>query len=176
MSYLYKNKFSGTYAADVGKIVKVMDPNSMFDTKLMYVASGTNNGYCYKDYDTFQNHPDEVCYIAECCFNETLFVDYVNDNKEKLIKEGGLSTTNSIKEEIRNDLEFDKYYYEYEKDGETQRINAKDFDEDLISKIAEDVIDTVDWQTTQAYICETDWREEVAYYYDEKFKNEQLEM
>ncbi|MDO5569786.1 MAG: hypothetical protein Q4G04_06800, partial [bacterium] len=90
MKKLYKNEFKDVYEADIGEIVRVMDPESMFDAKLMYVAGGTYNGYCYKDYNNFNNNFDEVCYIAESCFEETLFVDYVKENKEKLINEGGV--------------------------------------------------------------------------------------
>ena len=117
MSYLYKNEFEEIENADIGKIVRVMDPKSKFDTKLMYVAGGTLNGYCYKNYNNFNNNKDEVCYIAECDFDkDPLFVDYVNENKERLIKEGGIATANSIKDEVKSELEFNEYFYEYDKD------------------------------------------------------------
>ena len=177
MAYLYKNEFEDTYQADVGNIEKALDPDSIFNNKLMYVAGGTLNGYCYKDYNKFKNNPDDVCYIAECCFDvDTLFVDYIEENKNKLIKDGGLSTANSIKEEIRNQFEYEEYYYEYEKDGVVHTIEAKNFDDELINKIAEVVFDNVDWQTTQAYICEIDWIEDVRYYYDNKIKGNDLEL
>ena len=76
------------HKADFGEIAEVIDPKSKskLNTKMMYVAGQTPNGYCYKDYNTFQNDPDGVCYIAECGFgDDVLFVDYVNENKEKLI-------------------------------------------------------------------------------------------
>ena len=41
MSYLYKNEFEDIYQGDVGNIAKVIDPDSIFDTKLMYVSGGT---------------------------------------------------------------------------------------------------------------------------------------
>ena len=177
MSYLYKNEFEDIYQGDVGNIAKVIDPESIFNTKLMYVAGGTFNGYCYKDYNTFKNNPDEVCYIAECCFDkDTLFVDYVNENKDKLINEGGLATANSIKEEIKNQLKHEEYYYEYEKDGIVHTIESKDFDDELLNQMAQYVFDVVDWQTTQAFIYETDWREDIKEYYDNKFKEEDLEI
>ena len=163
------NNNENIYQGDVGNIAKVIDPESIFNTKLMYVAGSTFNGYCYKDYNTFKNNPDEICYIAECGFDgDTLFVDYVNENKEKLIKEGGLATANSIKEEIRNALKFEEYYYEYEKDGIVHTIESKDFDDKLINQLAEYVFNVVDWQTTQALIYETDWREDIKEYYDNK--------
>lgn len=177
MSYLYKNEFDDAYKADIGEITRVIDPKSKFDTKLMYVAGGTLNGYCYKDYNNFKNKPDEVCYIAECCFDQdTLFVDYVNENKDKLFNRGGLSTANSIKEEIRNQLKNEEYYYEYEKDGIVHTIESKNFDDKLINQMVQYVFEVVDWQTTQAFICETDWREDIKEYYDNKFKEDDLEL
>lgn len=175
MSYFYKNEFEDIYEADIGEIAKVIDPNSKFDTKLMYVAGGTFNGYCYKDYNNFKNNPDEVCYIAECDFDDTLFVDFVNENKEKLIQEGGLSTANSIKDEIRQELEYMEYFYEYQKNDVVHTIEAKNFDEELIDQIAEIVFDIVDWQTAQAYICETDWTDTISNYYNTKLKDEELD-
>lgn len=176
MNYLYKNNFSYIYKADVGSIVKIIDDKSEFNNKLMYESGGTFNGYCYKDYNTFKNKPDEVCYIAECDFDKDLFVDYVNDNKEKLIEEGGISTANSIKEEIKYFLIHDEYYYKYQKNNVVYTIKAKDFDEEFINKIAEIVFDVVDWQCTSSFICETDWTNEIANYYEEKLKDKGMEI
>ncbi len=177
MSYLYKNEFEDTYVADVGSIAKVIDPSSKYNNKLMYLASGTLNGYCYKDYNTFENNPDEVCYIAECCFDkDTLFVDYVNENKDSLVKAGGISTANSIKEEIRDQLKYDEYYYEYEKNGIVHTIEAKDFDDDLINGFADLVFEVVDWQCTSSLIGEIDWTDEINNYYSKKLKLEELEL
>ena len=100
----------------------------------------------------------------------------VNENKDKLINRGGLSTANSIKEEIRNQLKNEEYYYEYEKDGIVHTIESKDFDDKLINQMVQYIFDVVDWQTTQAFICETDWREDIKEYYDNKFKEEYLEL
>lgn len=172
MSYLYKNNFIEQYDADVGSIVKINDSDSIYNNKLMYMPGSAFNGYCYKDYNNFKNNPDEVCYIAECSFDDTLFVDYVKENKDKLIKKGGLSTTNSIKEEIKNQLEHEEYYYEYEKDGIVHTIESKNFDDKLITQMAEYVFDVVDWQTTQAYIYETNWCEDIKEYYDKKIQEE----
>lgn len=176
MSYLYKNNFEDTYEADVGKIAKVLDPKSKFNTKQMYVAGTTFNGYCYKDYNNFKNNPDEICYIAECGFDDTLFVDYVTENKNTLINQGGISTYNSIRDEVINNLEYEEYYYEYEKDGAVYTIEAKNFDKELINQITEEVFNVIDWQTSQAYIYETDWREDICEYYNNKFKEKELEL
>lgn len=176
MSYLYKNTFANVYEADVGNIVKIVDSKSKFNNELMYMSGGTFNGYCYKDYNNFKNNPDKVCYIAECDFDKDLFVDFVNENKERLIEEGGVSTANSIKEEIRNELKYSEYYYEYQENGVVHTIEAKDFDEEMIDKFAEIVFDIVDWQCTSSYIAETNWSDEIVNYYKQKSKDEGLEI
>lgn len=177
MNYLYKNKVEDVYLADIGKISKIIDVNSKYKNKLIYESGGTDNGYCYKDYNSFKNKPDEVCYIPECSFDyDTLFVDYVNENKDKLIEEGGLSTANSIKEEIRNYLEYEEYYYRYQKNNIFYTIKAKDFDDELINIIASEVFEAVDWEATQTYISDVDWEEEIKSYYDEKIKGDELEI
>lgn len=86
---------------NIGYIKNVPNQNNSSSLIDIYVAGNTINGYCYKDYDAFYNKPNEVCYIAECVFDETLYKDYVNDNKERLIAEGGVSTYNSIKQELK---------------------------------------------------------------------------
>lgn len=169
MNYLYKNEFENVYQADIGNISKIKDSKSKYNNKLIYESGGTINGFCYKDYNKFKNNPDDVCYIAESLFDDNdLFVDYVNENKDKLIKEGGLSTANSIKKEIRDNLEYEEYYFEYLKNNTVYTIQAKNFDDELIDSIAEDVFDSVDWQTTQGYICEKDWEDAIEDYYKSK--------
>lgn len=176
MSYLYKNTFESVYEADIGEIVKIKDSKSEFNNKLMYEQSGTFNGYCYKDYNNFYNHPDEICYIAECDDNDKLLVDFVNENKDRLIKEGAFSTANSIKEEIRNYLQYEEYYYRYQRDSVVRTIKAKDFDDEMIDKFAENVFDIVDWQCTSSYIAESDWKDDIEDYYEKKLNDRGLEV
>ena len=35
-----------------------------------YEGDYSGEGYIYKDYDAFENHPDEICYLAEGAFDE----------------------------------------------------------------------------------------------------------
>lgn len=171
MNYLYKNNFEEIYQAYVGRIVKIKDSKSKFNNKLMYESGGTHNGYCYKDWNSFKNNPDKVCYITERAFDEDpLLVDYVDKNKEKLINDGSISTANSIKDEIKEELDQEEYFYEYEKNGVVRTIEAKDFDDELINAMVECVFDMVDWQCTQSLINEIDWNEDIKIYYDKKIK------
>lgn len=157
---------------NVGYIKKVPNQNNSSSLIDIYVAGNTINGYCYKDYAAFYNKPDEVCYIAEYVFDETLYKDYVNDNKERLIAEGGVSTYNSIKQELKDNFKFDEYYYEYQKDGKIYTILSNKFDEEMIDIFINDIFDNIDWQTSQSYISETDWTESINQYYKEKLDRE----
>jgi glutathionylspermidine synthase len=157
---------------NIGYIKNVPNQNNSSSLIDIYVAGNTINGYCYKDYDAFYNKPDEVCYIAECVFDETLYKDYVNDNKERLIAEGGVSTYNSIKQELKDSFKFEEYYYEYQKDGKIYTILSNKFDEEMIDIFINDIFDNIDWQTSQSYISETDWTESINQYYKEKLDRE----
>lgn len=177
MKYLFRNIFKNGYEADVGSIVKIVDFKSNFYNKYIYSPGGTFNGYCYKDYNAFSKHPNEVCYISESGFSKDILeFDYVNENKEQLIHDGCISTANSIKDEVRQELRFSEYYYEYE-DGTTRYIiDSKDFDNELIEQISKIVFEVVDWQTTSAYISETDWCGVIDDYYNKKLKEKELEI
>ena len=118
-----------------------------------------------------QNYKDVEQMYRRMVFN------YIAENKEQLINEGEISTHNSIKEEIKSCLEFDEYFYEYFQNGTVYTIEARDFDDELIESIAKTVIEEVDWQTTQAYIAENDWGDDINEYYNKKIKSyNEMEM
>lgn len=159
MNKLKQNKKEKSFDPTLGK-------------NLIYVAGQSPNGYCYKDSDKFYSDPDAVCYIAECAFNEMLYEDYVEENKERLINEGSISTYNSIKQELKDIFEFEEYYYEYQKDDVVYTIPYNDFDDEMIDLFVKEVFDNIDWQTSQSYIAEIDWTESINEYYKEKFDKE----
>ena len=180
MSDLYKNEIENVYQADIGNIVRIKDPKSKYNNKLMYEKGDTFNGYCYKDYNNYRNKPDEVCYITEGFFydrDDFVFVDDMNKNKDKYLERGGISTANSIKKRVRYELEYCQYYYKYKENGIVQTIEAEDFDEELIEEIADIAFRGVDWHTTGGYISEQDWKYTISDYYDKKlFGKENLEL
>ena len=144
----------------VGKIENI-------DGKEYYVSDSTFNGYCYKNANTYNSDPNGVCYITEAGFenDDKISVEEVEANKAKLIEEGTISTKNSIMDEVRTMFTTEEYYYEYD-DG--RRIEAKDFDEKLIEKIADDAFNVVDWQTVNGFLLERDWNEAVEEFYNKK--------
>ncbi len=171
MGYMYKNNFDTVYEADYGEVVKINDPKSEYNGKDLFLAGSTINGHCYKDWNTFNNSPDQVCYICESVFDDgDLFVDDVTNNLPKLIEEGGVATANSIKDEVKKYLESSEFFYESDFAGV---IESKNFDEQIINHIALTTFELVDWQTPQAVIYENDeiWLDNIKEYYDEKFKN-----
>lgn len=145
------------------------------DGKQYYVAGKSFNGSCYKDANAYNNEPDKVCYITEGGFEAgedwKLSVDYVETNKDELIRQGGISTRNSILDEVRTIFEREEYYYEYD-DG--TRVEAKDFDEKLIEEIADDAFSMVDWQTVNGFLYERDWTEAIEEFYEKGTIKESL--
>lgn len=140
------------------------------DGKVYYVSDSTNNGFCYKDAKAYNNEPDKICYLSEGAFDESedgkIAVDYVEANKERLIDWGSADTKNSIRAQVRTMFEEEEYYYE---SNSGERIEAKDFDDELVDQIADDAFSMVDWQTVNGYLLEREWDEAVEEYYDKKF-------
>ena len=134
------------------------------DGKKYYVSDDTFNGSCYKSARAYNNNPDKVCYICEFVFQDSdkLPVDEIEAKKKELIDDGGVSTKNSIKEEIKAALEAEEYNYV---SNSGKKIEAKDFDDGLFDFIADDVFNMVDWQSTSAFIGETDWSGAIEEYY-----------
>lgn len=122
--------------------------------KKYYVAGSTSQGMAYKNINTYNSDPDGICYICEHFFEDfddadwQVPVDEVEKNKEKYIQEGGISTHNSIKEEVRTMLS-NGWYYD-RSNGE--RIEGKDFDDEIVDSLADETIEVVDWQSTGAFI------------------------
>ena len=140
------------------------------DGKMYYVSDSTNNGFCYKDAKAYNNEPDKICYLSEGAFDESedgkIAVDYVEANKERLVDWGSADTKNSIREQVRTMFEEEEYWYESDS-GE--KIEAKDFDDELVDQIADDAFSMVDWQSVNGFLLEREWDEAVEEYYDKKF-------
>jgi len=163
--------------ADYGSIADI-------DGIQCYIAGSTQQGYCFKDMSVYENDPNGVCYICEGAFENYVMdndpdkrlyesyipVDYVEKNKAKLIEWGSISTRNSIMDEVRAMLGYSWYY----DTADGKHIEGKDFDDELVARFADDVIDIVDWQSTSAYINadldnEDVIGESIEEYYDKKF-------
>ena len=140
------------------------------DGKMYYVSDSTNNGFCYKDAKAYNNEPDKICYLSEGAFDESedgkIAVDYVEANKERLVDWGSADTKNSIREQVRTMFEEEEYWYE---SNSGEKIEAKDFDDELIDQVADDAFSMVDWQSVNGYLLEREWDEAVEEYYDKKF-------
>lgn len=93
-------------------------------------------GFIYKDYDAFENHPDETCYLPEGAFDEMVGVygDFLTVEEAK--KYPG-ETRNTIKEQIR------EWW-------------AEDYmmTDEQIDYFAKDVFNLADWAHTSTYLTE----------------------
>lgn len=117
-----------------GNIIKV---NQEFDSQGSYYKNSEN----YKlqkniTIEQFNKLPldKKIVYVPEC--GEDIIS---NDNFEKLLNDGGISSYFSIKEEIEQCI------------GEDYLDR---FTEDEIKEMCDDIFETVDWQTTNALIYE----------------------
>ena len=63
---------------------------------------------------------------------------------------------------------FEEEEYWYESDS-GEKIEAKDFDDELVDQIADDAFSMVDWQSVNGFLLEREWDEAVEEYYDKKF-------
>ena len=61
---------------------------------------------------------------------------------------------------------------EISKDGVVYTIPYNDFDDEMIDSFVKEVFHNIDWQTSQSYISEIDWTENINQYYKEKFDKE----
>lgn len=113
----------------------------------------TNNGIVYKNEIAFLNAHNEVCYIAECGFEDfhkediDCFTLTLNDNEiERGIESGSISTHNSIIEDIKNLCE----YYKIPK--------VRNF----MEYMAHTAIEMCDWQCISTWLNELDMEQEYA--------------
>ena len=149
------------------------------DGKQYYNSGQTFNGHCFKDAEAYEKDRNAVCYITEDTMDELaddddlVSVEEVNKNLSKYTEEGGISTHQSICDEVRAMLEQEEYFYEYD-DG--RRIEAKDIDDEFVEQVALDVFETVDWQTTDGYLMERDWLDALEDYYKNKPMSESVKL
>lgn len=131
-----KNLEEEIYKADIGSIVKI-------DDKEYFKVEYSEQGLCYKDYDAFENRPDDVCYICESAIDDYQdnLIPKTKEIINKEIEAGGIITKNSLLQDIKKYLS-DDYY---------KKITITD---DLIETLASNIFDTVDWQSASSFIDE----------------------
>lgn len=131
-----------------------------------YILQYGWQGYYYKDYEAFKNGKD-VCYIPE--YNYANGLEGCLIISEKDVTDDKYHRKDILRE-VRNELG-GKVYQEFF----NKRIPQK-----LISQIAANVFDVIDWQHPSSYISETEWDDTIKDYFLkqpkdlEKYASEEL--
>lgn len=99
-----------------------------------YQGDHSGEGFIYKDYDAFENNPDEICYIPEGSFDEKgQYDDFLTVEEAKQAGE----TKNTIMEQIRDAW-------------------AEDYllTDEQVEYFAKDVFGIADWACIATYLAE----------------------
>ena len=130
--------------ADYGYLLKDKKGNTY------YSCEQTIQGYIYKDYAAFKDGKG-ICYIPESSFTGfNSLNDYISS---KTVKEYAKSDINNVVEK--------ELYQNYNDYFKSKKIPKK-----LIEGISEFIFDTVDWQSPESFLCETDWTEDIMNYFE----------
>jgi len=122
-----------------------------------YTAGHTDNGYVFKDMNEVKNKTNNVCYIAECDFNDDEII--INDsNLARLIEWGGVCTYQSA---LKETIELVKWTFPAFADSQW-------FDE-FVERVTNFVLEEVDWQCFSTLLHEIDFAEDLSYFLEEKF-------
>ena len=125
-----------------------------------YTPDRTDQGYVFKDMNEVKNKTNNVCYIAECDFDEESLI--INEeNLPKLIEAGGVCTYQSALKYTKETIE---YYF--------PALNNSDlFDmcQEFAEKLTDYIFQEVDWQCFSTMLNEMDLEEELDYFLQDKF-------
>lgn len=100
-----------------------------------YEGDYSGEGYIYKDYDAFENHPDEICYLAEGAFDEKgEYADFLTVEEAKNYPG---ETHNTIVEQVRDAW------------GEDYMLT-----DEQVEYFAKDVFGIADWAHISTYLTE----------------------
>ena len=131
--------------------------------KLEFEPTYTNDVCCYKNEKAFEEQKG-ICYIAECDCQEyfdvkkgVVIID--TDDLPKLIKQGGVSTYESIIAEIVNLLNCHIFDDEH-------IFNEKE-DMGFVVKLAKCGFDIIEWECFSTWLFDVDLDEEWEYYKQE---------
>lgn len=104
---------------------------------------GTENGFCFKDVDAYENRPDEPCYV-----NEYAQEDATMEPDGSILIYPRRKSDRERYYTKKDFLELAKYFFEgNEKDYECHGIYTPE-------QLADFTFDTVDWQSPETYMTE----------------------
>lgn len=123
-----------------------------------YTPDSTDNGYVFKDMNEVKNKTNNVCYIAECEFDN---VDLIINEKNlpRLIELGGVCTYQSALKYTKEVIE--SYFPEFAK--QTDLFN------EFAEKLTDYILQEVDWQCFSTMLNDMDLDDELDYFLQDKF-------
>jgi hypothetical protein len=123
-----------------------------------YTPDQTNQGYVFKDLNEIKNKTNNVCYIAECEFdNGDLIIN--EDNLPKLIDLGGVCTYQSALSNVKSLVAF----------GFPEFAKQTDLFNEFAEKITDYILQEVDWQCFGTMLNDMDLEEELEVFLQDKF-------
>lgn len=123
-----------------------------------YTPDSTDNGYVFKDMNEVKNKTNNVCYIAECEFdNGDLIIN--EKNLPRLIELGGVCTYQSALKYTKEVIE--SYFPEFAK--QTDLFN------EFAEKLTDYILQEVDWQCFSTMLNDMDLDDELDYFLQDKF-------
>lgn len=123
-----------------------------------YTPDRTEQGYVFKDLNEIKNKTNNVCYIAECEFdNGDLIIN--EDNLPKLIDLGGVCTYQSALSNVKSLVAF----------GFPEFAKHTDLFNEFAGKITDYILQEVDWCCFGTMLNEMDLEEELDYFLQDKF-------
>ena len=124
-----------------------------------YKSGHTNNGWVFKDLDEIRNKTNNVCYIAECEFDDFDTILISGRNIKKLIKLGGVSTYQSALQDTKDLVES-----QFPKFAELRQDLFNEFAE----KLTDYILQEIDWQCFSTMLNGMDLDDELDYFLQDK--------
>ena len=123
-----------------------------------YTPDSTDQGYVFKDMNEVKNKTNNVCYIAECEFdNGNLIIN--EENLPRLIELGGVCTYQSALKYTKEVIE--SYFPEFAKQS--------DLFNEFAEKITDYILQEVDWCCFGTILNDMDLDKELDYFLQDKF-------
>lgn len=124
-----------------------------------YTPDCTDQGYVFKDMNEVKNKTNNVCYIAECEFDNGDLI--INDkNLPRLIELGGVCTYQSALENVKSLVAFG--FPEFAK-------KHTDLFNEFAEKITDYILQEVDWCCFGTWLNDMDLQEELEVFLQDKF-------
>ena len=121
-----------------------------------YFGEYDGEGTYFKDEEAYKNDRNAICYIAEAGFEDSSEEDWsiTEEEARKAIKNGGVSTHNSLFAEL-------KYYL-------LDEFGRRRIEDEFVERCCDYVFQECDWFCFSTFFTQTDFEEDLIEYIVEK--------